>query len=92
MSLQKKPPYRNQEYLDFVRSLPCCTPDGWCTPQDTVVYHHTTKKGPDNETIPLCYYHHILGVHWYGVKTFEVRHGVKIKDLIKQTQGKWEEE
>ncbi len=91
MSLQKKKPFRSKEYLAFVRTLPCCVPDSNCMPRETVMYHHTTRKGPDDETIPLCYYHHIMGVHWLGRETFEEKHGITIADMIRQTQRQWRE-
>ncbi|MCK5236444.1 MAG: DUF968 domain-containing protein [Deltaproteobacteria bacterium] len=96
MDLQKKKTFRCKKYLAFVASLPCCTPSNLCTPQETVTYHHTSTggtglKGPDNETIPLCYFHHIEVLHRQGQGNFELLYLVKIDDLVKETQEQWKE-
>lgn len=61
--MMKRKPWRSPEYLDWVRTLPCC----FCgmTPSDA---HHVIgmgwglsgmgMKAPDSYMMPLCRYHH----------------------------------
>lgn len=54
--LQKRPPFRSEPYLSWVRSLPCCG----CGVVGRVEAHHNiadrfgTAKAPDAYALPLC--------------------------------------
>lgn len=56
--IPKEKPYRNEKYLDFVRSHECIE-CGWPPELGLIEAHHirtggiATKCG-DNETVPLC--------------------------------------
>lgn len=84
---------RNKEYLDHVRSLPCCIGhycDGMTEP------HHllrgTNQRGAaykpgDNHVIPLCEKHHRgqNSLHWGGnEKRFLDHHGIDGPALAKK--------
>lgn len=74
---------RNRGYLDFLRSegkcaVSCGAGRGergeWCDPAHGPV-NGMRSKGPDNEAIPLCRFHHELQTS-LGWSEFEVRYQI----------------
>lgn len=71
MRIPKKKPARNDEYLEYIRSLPCCV----CVTGTPVEPHHMEgggvgQKGSDYSCIPLCTQHH-RELHDVGVDHFQ---------------------
>jgi hypothetical protein len=76
MTLQKRKPFRSEEYLSWVESLPSCISG---QPADDA--HHMkghgmggTTKAPDWAVIPLTREEHTL-FHHLGWETWEAKHG-----------------
>lgn len=72
----KEKTFRSKKYLDFIKRQPCFICGN--TPVDS---HHETMsgkgtglKGPDNQTLPLCYHHHTER-HNMGRESFYSRYG-----------------
>lgn len=59
---KKARPTDDPVHLALLRSMPCCVPD--CRSKTRVQAHHSTvgrglsRKSPDREAFPLCWYHH----------------------------------
>ncbi len=79
---------RSEDYLDYIRSLPCCL----CSfhPVDS---HHTDTggtgmKGSDFSCIPLCRKcHDELGSG--GKESFQTLHGIRLDTEVKRVLVKW---
>lgn len=82
---------RNPRYLAAVRALPCSVPD--CRTTEPVHAHHvrtaansgTGLKPPDDQTVPLCQFHHLC-VHEMGAATFQRRYLVNFEEAVRFTQ------
>lgn len=72
MPYAKPTVYADPEYLDYIRSFPCCV----CG-QHPVDAHHLAKKINDYATVPLCRKDHGL-YHLYGIDGFESRFRVDL--------------
>ena len=79
--------YENEEYLEFIRGLPCCVPRCECknrtgSNKGRVDPHHCKSKGSggsDLTSIPLHDEHH-TEAHWSQVK-FQEKYGVDFKEV-----------
>jgi len=65
-------PRRDSEYLRWIRTLPCILCSTWRLPtlsnRGPVEAAHVGERGlgqkcPDNQTLPLCCWHHRTGPH-----------------------------
>lgn len=78
-SFFKEETYRSEEYLNFIRSLPCLIEDRNCFSQ--IAPHHIEARATCSDlwTLPLCCGHHTgdNGIH-RGKETFERRYGLNI--------------
>jgi hypothetical protein len=71
MRFPKTPPARDEDYLDYIRSLPCCV----CVTGTPVHPHHMESggvgcKGSDHSCVPMCANHH-REFHDMGADTFQ---------------------
>jgi len=85
--LMKKQVARSEEYLEFVRMLPCCICKEW--PSEP---HHTESggvgmKGSDYSAIPLCRPHH-RECHDIGKLTFQEKY-LDFAELVESTKSKY---
>ena len=84
----KRPVFRSEDYLEFVRSHPCIAP--MCTAERSEAHHwHESEKGigrkpADCFTVPLCHEHHIDWFHRTG-KLPKLEH-VHVRELFVRTQ------
>lgn len=74
---------RHPEYLDFVRTLPCCICD---RPGPNEAHHAGADRGMgikcnDTRAISLCSRCHAEW-HSIGVKSFQEKHNVSVKDMV----------
>ena len=77
---------RDEEYLEFIRSLPCAV-SGRDAPSEP---HHWQKKGhggrgtkcPDRRAIPLSFELH-REIHQIGKETFAKKYGIDVEATIK---------
>ena len=81
-------PIRDPEFLEFIRSLPCCV----CFRTRTVETAHVGRRGmgqksSDRETIPLCSLHH-REQHRIGLRQFSRDHELNIPQLLAQLNEK----
>lgn len=84
-SLWKEQPIRDQQYLNWIRSLPCVL----CQNHPPSDPHHIPKQGhsgkgtktDDTRAIPLCHYHHIE-YHQYGRLTFSIANNIEYESVI----------
>jgi hypothetical protein len=71
--------YENREYLNFIKSKPCCI----CETRKKIDPHHTKSKGSggsDLTAIPLCRRHHRI-CHDSGIETFQKKHQIDFKEI-----------
>ncbi len=73
--------YRSEDYLAFVRRLPCLA----CNRSPSEA-HHTKKagtglKGDDTRAVPLCTEHHREHDN-LGRETFQKKYGLDFKEAI----------
>ena len=71
---------RSEEYLKFIRTLPCCVCGAAAEP------HHAGRsykglKSSDYSCVPLCRQDH-RELHHIGVLTFQKKHGVSMATEI----------
>ena len=75
--------YRSEKYKTWVREQQCILHDNFAYGYSIEAAHteHSGMgiKGNDLSCIPLCSYHHAKQ-HHLGVKTFEEKYGVDLKD------------
>ncbi len=79
---------RSQEYLRFVRTLPCAVTGK--TPSDP---HHTLVrgmgiKGSDFSCIPLCREAHTY-LHDHGLDEFQRYYGINVAEVVADTLHMW---
>lgn len=74
LSIPKQKPERDEDYLAFIRTLPCSKcgrPAPSCAHHHPLAGHSSTgSKTSDYRSVPLCCDCHIPGVHQYGKLTF----------------------
>jgi len=75
---------RDEDYLNFVRNVPCII----CGAGNSHAHHMDTGgtgvKGSDYSAIPLCHIHHTgsnTSVHHFGGNVFESFHQINIKAI-----------
>ena len=87
-------PARNWKYKGWIRSLPCAV----CGLEPAGEAAHTGSDGgmaqraSDYSCIPLCSDCHTQAPHAYhrlGKDAFEVRHNVRLGDLVKRLNRLW---
>lgn len=78
---------RDEDYKAFIRGQPCII----CGCRSE--HHHEPlngrgvgEKGPDNESLPLCFTHHIAERHRWGRETFFNRYGIDWRELVNYYQ------
>ena len=76
---------RDEAYLEFIRTHPCCICGGYHE-DGKVDAHHLQRsgvavKGPDYSTIPLCRIHH-GEYHQIGQKRFEQRYLINLYVVV----------
>ena len=86
-------PYRDKDYIEFIREQPCCVTGLINSTRESVVAHHTESRGmgtkcSDYKTVPLCQSIH-LELHQIGKKRFLDKYMVDFKDVIIQCLGKY---
>lgn len=92
--LKKHPPGRSDEYLDYIRTLPCYI----CSRYPAEPHHAETGgvslKGSDFSCVPLCRHHHrelhdVLGAHSFQkAHDISIWHGVA-RAFITWADRKW---
>jgi hypothetical protein len=84
-------PLDHKAHLRFQHELPCSVPN--CNASEVQVHHllrvesrHGQYRAGDQDTVPLCYRHHIIDLHQGEGSEggFEKRHGIKLAPLAKQ--------
>ena len=86
-----KPP-RNQRYLAWIRTQPCCV----CGSKRAIEASHTGphglgQKSPDSSAIPLCPKHHRTGdgsYHRLGPRKFAQQHKLDIQAIVRKLNMK----
>ncbi len=81
-------PQRNQRYLAWIRTQPCCV----CGSKKGIEASHTGphgigQKSPDTSAIPLCPKHHRTGndsYHRLGPRKFSEKHSLDIPALVRR--------
>lgn len=74
----------NEDYLSFIRALPCLVNNEECF--GIVHAHHHDRKsqlGSDYSAVPLCFNHHHK-LHSAGVKYFSNRYKIDFESQIKR--------
>ena len=83
IEFQKKPPYKNKFYIEYVKSLGCCVP-GCNKDCDQTPHHMDTggmaMGGPDLITLRICGIHH-EEIH-RSPKKFEIKYQINIYQEI----------
>lgn len=79
MFIKKPAAYRDNKYLEFIRTLPCCVCNGYSEA------HHSETGGMavkcnDTRAIPLCHRCH-YECHTIGRKTFQERRNIDFRDV-----------
>lgn len=86
---------RNEEYLKFIRKLPCCA----CGKSRGVEAAHFGPRGlgtraSDKNALPVCYKCHRTGPHAYhklGPRKFAAYHKINPPSLILKLNRFWDE-
>lgn len=79
VSFPKPQVHRSQEYMAFVRTLPCYI----CGNPETEAHHseggHSmAQKGDDTSCVPLCHVHH-AEIHQLGKRSFEEKYDLDLR-------------
>jgi len=86
-SYLKQPPGRSEEYLEYIRGLPCCV-CGEPTEPHHLLTGGVALKGSDFGCVPLCRYHHGR-LHESTLREFNSRHNFSLVEIGLTLLTKW---
>jgi hypothetical protein len=86
--------YHSKARVEFVKGLPCVTPDAFCW--GGIENAHvggkgagTGRKADSDQTAPMCRYHHRDVFHRYGARFLEREFGINLEAAAAATETAW---